>query len=104
MRFPVQSAKFPVSNHRELAREALDLLANVKVKLPISASIAEISLYFPAKQGNRDGFADDCLHRQYFAIFQSLALERRETNVSIAPMIASACNRSRYPFDRLIVA
>lgn len=30
--------------------------------------------------------------------------ERRDANASIAPMIASACNRSRYPLDRLIVA
>jgi hypothetical protein len=38
-------------NHREIAEDALDLLANVRVTLPISTSTAEISLYFPAKQG-----------------------------------------------------
>ena len=79
---PCQSAKFPVSNHRELAEDALDLLANVRVTLPILASNAEICLYFPAKQGieGGDGFADDCLHRQF--------LGRRH------PQVAAQCKRA----------
>ena len=65
VQFPVQSAKFPASILREFRGNTFNLFANARAGSPSPASSGKISLYFPAKQGIRDGagFADDCLHR-----------------------------------------
>lgn len=47
----VPSAKFPVSIPREFEANALGLLDDSQAKVPLRASNAKISLYFPVKQG-----------------------------------------------------
>ena len=65
--FPVQSAKFPVSILREFGGNALNLFANAGLHRPHRPQAAKFPCIFPQNREYRagDGFADDCLHRQF---------------------------------------
>ena len=65
--FPVQSAKFLVSILREFGGNALNLFTNAKLHRPHRPQAAKLPCIFPQNREYRagDGFADDCLHRQF---------------------------------------
>ena len=78
VQFPVQSSKFPASILREFGGNTLNLFANARAGSPSPASSGKFPCIFPRNREFRDGdgFADDCLHRQFTWLFKTLP-ERR---------------------------
>jgi hypothetical protein len=95
--FPDLQEKFPVFVFRELAPYPLIYMWKSRDWARMLRQNWRISLYFPIEQGMgvRDGFADDCPHRQSKIFFSSFARPKVRRTVSTGSRQQRFANQRR---------